>query len=34
MRQETELNGKKHVKKFSGSDADLQSLSAWLAGLK
>jgi cytochrome c553 len=28
------LNGKKHVKKFQGSDDDLNSLSAWLAAQK
>ena len=27
-------NGKKHPRKFKGSDADLAALSEWLAGLK
>jgi hypothetical protein len=28
------LNGKKHAKKFTGSDADAATIGAWLAGLK
>jgi len=28
------LNGKKHIKKWKGSDADLATLCGWLAGLK
>jgi len=27
------INGKKHVKKWTGSEADLQAVAAWLAGL-
>lgn len=30
----TELNGKKHMKKFTGPAAELQSLTTWLATLK
>jgi mono/diheme cytochrome c family protein len=32
--KEEELNGKKHVKRFTGSDDELKTLSTWLAGLK
>ncbi len=33
-KEETNQEGRKHKKKFKGSDADLQVLSAWLAALK
>ena len=33
MKEET-LDGKKHMKKFKGPDADLKILSDWLASLK
>lgn len=33
MKEETQ-NGKKHLKKFKGSDDDLQVLAKWLASLK
>jgi hypothetical protein len=33
MKEETQ-NGKKHLKKFKGSDDDLQILAKWLSGLK
>ncbi|MDP4198629.1 MAG: cytochrome c [Bacteroidota bacterium] len=33
VKEET-LNGKKHIKKFSGSDDELKTLAGWLAGLK
>ncbi len=32
--KEEEMNGKKHLKKFSGSDDDLATLTSWLASLK
>ncbi len=32
--KEQEMNGKKHLKKFSGSDEELESLTNWLATLK
>ena len=32
--KQAELNGKKHKKKFQGSDDDLKKLAAWLASLK
>ncbi len=32
--KEEELNGKKHLKKWSGSDDDLKTLCNWLASLK
>jgi mono/diheme cytochrome c family protein len=34
LQKEEELNGAKHAKKFKGSDADLASLTAWLATQK
>ena len=34
LQKEEELNGKKHVKRFSGSDDELKVLAGWLAGLK
>jgi hypothetical protein len=30
----TELDGRKHMKKFSGPDADLKTLTTWLSTLK
>jgi mono/diheme cytochrome c family protein len=33
LKEET-LDGKKHMKKFKGSDADLKTLADWLGGLK
>jgi hypothetical protein len=32
--KETDLKGKKHKKAWKGSDADLNALAGWLAGLK
>ncbi len=32
--KEEELNGKKHLKKYTGSEADLTTLAKWLASLK
>ena len=32
--KQAELNGKKHKKKYQGSDDDLKKLVAWLASLK
>ncbi|GEM_PF-4873623 len=32
--KEEEMNGKKHLKKFGGSDEDLKTLTNWLASLK
>lgn len=32
--KQAELNGKKHKKKYQGSDDDLKKLVAWLAALK
>lgn len=32
--KEEEQNGKKHLKKFGGSEDDLKTLTGWLAGLK
>ncbi|MDP4200173.1 MAG: OmpA family protein [Bacteroidota bacterium] len=34
LQKEVEMNGKKHLKKFAGSDDDLASLTSWLASLK
>ena len=34
LNKEVELDGKKHLKKFKGSAADLQTLSTWLSSLK
>jgi mono/diheme cytochrome c family protein len=34
LRKEADLDGKKHVQKFRGSDADLETLASWLATLK
>ena len=34
LMKEEEMNGKKHLKKFKGSDADLKTLATWLASLK
>ena len=34
LMKEEELNGKKHLKKWSGSEADLATESKWLASLK
>lgn len=31
LKQTENINGKKHVKKWAGSDADLQTLAAWIA---
>jgi hypothetical protein len=32
--KEVELDGKKHIKKFSGTDDELKTLTAWLVTLK
>ena len=32
--KEVEMNDKKHIKKFSGTDDELKTLTAWLASLK
>ena len=32
--KEEEQHGKKHIKKFSGSDDELKTLATWLGGLK
>jgi len=32
--KEEEQNGKKHIKKFTGSDDELKTLTSWLATLK
>ena len=34
LQKEEELEGKKHIKKFKGSDDDLETLSNWLGSLK
>lgn len=34
LNKEVAMNGKKHMKKWKGSDADLNTLATWLAGLK
>ena len=34
LMKEEEMNGKKHMKKFSGSDDELKTLTGWLASLK
>lgn len=34
QKKESDLGGKKHPKKFSGSDADLEALCTFIAGLK
>jgi cbb3-type cytochrome oxidase cytochrome c subunit len=34
LHKEVEQNGKKHMKKFSGSDDELKTLTTWLATLK
>jgi len=34
LQKQVALNGKKHLKKWKGSDGDLATLSGWLAGLK
>ena len=34
LHKEVELNGKKHMKKFAGSDDELKTLTTWLATLK
>ncbi len=34
LHKEVEQHGKKHMKKFEGSDDDLNTLTKWLAGLK
>ncbi len=34
LMKEVEMNGKKHMKKFSGSGEELKTLTVWLASLK
>ncbi|MDH5674538.1 MAG: cytochrome c [Myxococcales bacterium] len=34
LQKKKELDGKKHKKKFGGSDAELKAVAAWLASLK
>ena len=34
LKKEAKINGKDHVKKWAGSDADLQALAGWLAAQK
>jgi hypothetical protein len=34
LRKEEELDGRKHMKRFAGSDDELRTLATWLAGLR
>ena len=34
LSKEVEQNGKKHIKKFTGTDDEFSTLTSWLAGLK